>query len=72
MEVDLTKHYSCHESPLTRLIGLLDEGVDDIIVKIKRDALPVKMAELIAQKKGYAVSVLEEDGDTVKLRFLKR
>lgn len=72
MEVDLTKHYSCHENPLTKLISLLEEGPNDIIIKIRKDVLPIKMAELIAQKKGYAVSVLGEEGEVLRLRFSKR
>ena len=72
MEVDLTKSASCSDNPVTRILNLLSEGIEEIIVIVRKDTVPFDFARLVATKKGYEVEKLEEAETIIKLRFKKK
>ncbi|MGB9827915.1 hypothetical protein IMZ38_05175 [Thermosphaera chiliense] len=72
MEIDLTKSASCSDNPVSRILSLLNEGVEDFTVIVRADVVPFDFAKLVAGKKGYEVEKLEEKEVIVKLRFRKK
>ncbi len=72
MEIDLTKSASCSDNPVSRILNLLNEGIEDFTVIVRVDVVPFDFAKLIASKKGYEVEKVEEKEIIVKLRFKKK
>lgn len=51
---------------------MLNEGIEEFIVIVRKDTVPFDFARLVAMKKGYEVEKLEEAEIIVKLRFKKK
>ncbi|MEM1634768.1 MAG: hypothetical protein QXP68_02120 [Thermosphaera sp.] len=72
MEIDLTKSSSCSDNPVSRLIGIMNENVEEFVVIARKDVIPLDFAKLIADKKGYQVELIESQDNVFKLKFVKR
>lgn len=72
MEIDLTRSSSCSDNPVSRLINLMNESVEEFVIVVRKDVIPLDFAKLIADKKGYKVELVNSQDDVFKLRFTKK
>jgi hypothetical protein len=71
LQLDLTKAGGCSDNPLSRLIAIIKENIDEIEVTTTPEIIPQGLAQLLGNRYGYKVSVKTVENNRIIYVFKK-